>query len=133
MEWWRRDWGLLGVSALEDVKCGEVGAETALFLSMFISVVLVLSRIGSCAEDFFDVGGEWVMLDQLVPLLWLRSRTAMVHFATTNPSSLRRSGRRSSGHGTLVGGEVGSSEQRSSLRRGHRQSRDQGVGHFAVA
>jgi hypothetical protein len=109
------------------------GVETACFFSVSISVALVLPRVGSCAENFLDVGGERVTLDQLVPLLWIRSRTSMVHFATTNPSSLRRSGRRSSGHGTLVGGEVGSSEQRSSLRRGHRQSRDQGVGHFAVA
>ena len=133
MEWWRRDWGLLGVSALEDVKCGEVGAETALFLSMFISVVLVLSRIGSCAEDFFDVGGEWVMPEQLVPLLWVRSRTAMVHLATTRPSSLIRGGRRSGSHGALVGGEVGSSEQRSGLRRGRRQSLNGGVGHCVDA
>ena len=110
-----------------------MGEETSLFFSVLISVARVLPRIGSFAEGFFDVGGEWVTLDQLVPLLWLRSRTAMVHLATTHPSSLRRSGRRSSGHGTLVGGEVGSSEQRSSLRRGRRQSRDQGVGHFAVA
>jgi hypothetical protein len=125
--------GSLGcVSALEDVKCGEVGAKTALFLSMFISVALVLSLIGSCAEDFFDVGGEWVMPEQLVPLLWVRSRTAMVHLATTHPSSLRRGGGRISGHGTLVGGVVGSSKQRGSLLGGRGQVRCEVVRHCVI-
>ena len=103
------------------------------FFSMFISVARVLPRIGSFAEGFFDVGSDWVMLDQLVPLLWVRSRTAMVHLATTRPSSLIRGGRRSGSHGALVGGEVGSSEQRSGLRRGRRQSLNGGVGHCVDA